>query len=99
MSEAAIKRQKRRLIEAVQRHFGMTADAVFKLDGEPFDLEFCDGYQTWKIRCVPGPINDSDKAAVISVPLPKYFRKGIAFKPSPGSKKDFDFIRIEEAVK
>ena len=96
MSEEAIKRQKRRLIESVQRHFGLTADAVFKLDGNPFDLEFCDGFQTWKIRCVPGPMSDDDRLAVKNVPLnPAYFRKGIAYKPATGTKKDFEFARIE----
>jgi hypothetical protein len=95
MSEEAIKRQKRRLIESVQRYFCMTSDVMLTLNGRPFDLEFCDGHQTWKIRCVAGTVSDSDREAVKSCPLPSYFRKAIACHAAPGSKKDFDLIRIE----
>lgn len=95
MTDAAIKQQKRRLIETVIKHFGMTSDATFYLDGNPFDLEFCDGFQTWKIRCVSGAVSQLDRNVVENIKLnPVYFRKGIAFRPSNG-QKDFELIEIK----
>jgi len=95
MSEEAIKAQKRRLQNAVVAHFGKTIKDIFYLDGHPFDLEFCDAFQTWKIRCVPGIVTDADRDAVEERHLnPAYFRKAIAFRPNE-SHKDFDLLEIK----
>ena len=95
MSEDSIKRQKRRLVSAVTRHFQLTVDEVFRLDGRIFDLEFCDGFQTWKIRCVPGSVSSADKDLVKRTKLnPAYFRKAIAYRPQNG-RAEFELLKIE----
>ena len=97
MSEEAIKQQKRRLANAVVAHFGKTVpvEDIFYLDGNPFDLDFCDPFQTWKIRCVPGMVTQTDRDEVKRRHLnPAYFRKAIAFRAN-GSKKDFDLLEIK----
>ena len=95
MSEEALKRQKTRLINAVIKHFQLTTDEIFRLDGKVFDLEFCDGFQTWKIRCVPGKVSESDRDIVHRTKLnPVYFRKAIAFRPDHG-QGEFELKKIE----
>jgi hypothetical protein len=95
MSEEATKAQKRRLQNAVVAHFGKTIKDIFYLDGHPFDLEFCDAFQTWKIRCVPGTVTDADRDEVEKRHLnPAYFRKAIAYRPNE-SNKDFDLLEIK----
>ena len=95
MSEESIKRQKRALVAAVTKHFSKTVDAIFRLDGEIFDLEFCDGFQTWKVRCVPGTVSDRDVEIVQGIKLnPNYFRKAIAYR---GRRQcaEFELLKIE----
>jgi hypothetical protein len=97
MSEEAIKAQKRRLANAVVAHFSKTipVEDIFYLDGNPFDLEFCDPFQTWKIRCVAGNVSQTDRDEVEKRHLnPAYFRKAIAFRPNE-SNKDFDLLEIK----
>jgi hypothetical protein len=96
MSEEAIKAQKRRLANAVVAHFSKTVkvDDIFYLDGNPFDLEFCDPFQTWKIRCVAGAVSQADRDEVTRRHLnPAYFRKAIAYRANENTK-DFDLLEI-----
>ena len=99
MSEEAIKQQRNRLIQAVVEHFHPLGFHHYRLDGNPFHLEFFrpfnKGRETWKIRCVPGEVCQRDYEVVKREPLnPEQFTKAIAYRPAPGSMK-FELREIE----
>jgi hypothetical protein len=85
MSEESVKRQKRRLVAAVRKHFILTSRFSERLiEGQPFDLEFHDDYQTWMIRCVIGKVSEEDKKIVRKQKLiSKWHRKAIAYRENP----------------
>ncbi len=95
MSEEAIKKQSRLIVDAVlERHkpFGWIGE---KLDGNPFHVRLYhpDCQQEFLFRCIPTVTKD-DQTAVAQDRRPDYCIKAIVFRPEPGSKR-LCSIRIE----